>query len=154
MARNKPTEIQRTNLGKDEEELMSTFQTVTNSQKDVSDEESSASFVTVEEKDTGFSSKRNVESIERKGEEPTNKNQISDKDNRFYMDLIIKQLTTVIREFEEHEFQNVVHVLVEDGSAEIDSAIDSMIRLLKISWDINNIASQQLVLYNKLKKKC
>ena len=133
---------------------MSTFETVTNSQKDVSDEESSASFITVEEKDTGFSSKRNVESIERKGEEPTNKNQISDKDNRFYMDLIIKQLPTVIREFEEHEFQNVVHVLVEDGSAEIDSAIDSMIRLLKISWDINNIASQQLVLYNKLKKKC
>ena len=103
---------------------MSTSDTRTNSQKDISDEESSVSFITVEEKDTGFSSKRN---IERQGEEPTNKNQISDKDNRFYVDLIIKQLTTVVREFEEHEFQNVVDVLVEDGSTEIDSAIDSMI---------------------------
>ena len=103
---------------------MSTFETMTNSQKDISDEESSVSFVTVEEKDTGFSSKRN---IERQGEEPTNKNQISDKDNRFFVDLIIKQLTTVVREFKEYEFQNVVDVLVEDGSTEIDSAIDSMI---------------------------
>ena len=103
---------------------MSTFETMTNSQKDISDEESSVSFVTVEEKDTGFSSKRN---IEWQGEEPTNKNQISDKDNRFFVDLIIKQLTTVVREFKEYEFQNVVDVLVEDGSTEIDSAIDSMI---------------------------
>ena len=103
---------------------MSTFETMTNSQKDISDEESSVSFVTVEEKDTGFSSKRN---IEWQGEEPTNKNQISDKDNRFFVDLIIKQLTTVVREFKEYEFQNVVDVLVEDGSTEIDSAVDSMI---------------------------
>ena len=36
--RKKPTEIQRTNLDKDEEELMSTSDTRTNSQKDISDE--------------------------------------------------------------------------------------------------------------------
>ena len=48
---------------------MSTSETGTNLQNDISDEESSVSFDTVEEKDTGFSSKRN---IEREGEEPTN----------------------------------------------------------------------------------
>ena len=47
------------------------------------------------------------------------------------MELIIKQLTTVVRELEEHEFQNVFDVLVEDRSAEIDGVIGSMICLVE-----------------------
>ena len=48
---------------------MSTSEAGANSQKDISDEEYSVSFVTIEEKDTRFSSKRY---IEREGEERTN----------------------------------------------------------------------------------
>ena len=57
---------------KDDEESMSTSEAGSNSQNSNSDEESSVSFETVEEKDTGFSSKRN---IEREDEEPANKKQ-------------------------------------------------------------------------------
>ena len=60
------------------------------------------SFETVEEKDI---SKRN---IEREGEEPSNKKQKPDKDNCFDIELMIKQLTTVVRELEKHESQNVI----------------------------------------------
>ena len=59
-------------------------------------------FETVEEKDI---SKRNTE---REGEEPSNKKQKPDKDNCFDIELMIKQLTTVVRELEKHEFQNVI----------------------------------------------
>lgn len=48
---------------------MSTSEAGANSQKDISYEEYSVSFVTIEEKDTRFSSKRY---IEREGEEQTN----------------------------------------------------------------------------------
>ena len=51
------------------------------------------------------------------------------------MELIIKQLTTVVRELEEHEFQNVFDVLVEDQSAEIDGVIGSMICLVETARD-------------------
>ena len=65
---------------------MSTSDAGTNLQKGNSDEESSASFVTVEEKDTGFSSKRNID----KGDvEPRQKKQKSDRDNYFDMKLMI-----------------------------------------------------------------
>ena len=60
------------------------------------------SFETVEEKDI---SKRN---IEREGKEPSNKKQKPDKDNCFDIELMIKQLTTVVRELEKHESQNVI----------------------------------------------
>ena len=36
------------------------------------------------------------------------------------MELMIHQLTTVVRELEEHEFRNVADVLREDRSDEID----------------------------------
>ena len=74
---------------------MSTSNTETNSQKDLSDDRSDASFETVEEKDIGFTSKRNIKT---ECDEPTNKKHKSDKDNCFDMELMIKQLTTVVRE--------------------------------------------------------
>ena len=65
-ARKKPSDIQ-VKSNKDDEESISTSEAGTNSQKDNSDEESSASFETVEEEDTGFSAKRNKD---REAEEP------------------------------------------------------------------------------------
>ena len=56
----KPTQIPEEHSDKDEEELMSPSKKGTNLQKENSDEESSARFVTVEEKDTGFFNKRNI----------------------------------------------------------------------------------------------
>ena len=111
--------------------------------------ESSVSFVTVEEKDTGFSSKWN---IEREDDEPTNKKQKPDKANCSDMDLMIKQLTAVIREFEQHEFRSIV-VQGEDRSAEIDGVTGGMICLVRTAWKLNNILSEHLVFYKKLKKK-
>ena len=46
----KPAQIPREHSDKDEEESVSTSEAGTNSQQDISDEKSSASFVTVEEK--------------------------------------------------------------------------------------------------------
>ena len=69
------------------------------------------------------------------------------------MDLMIKQLTAVSREFEEHEFRSIVDVLGEDRSAQIDGVIRSMICLVKTAWKLNNILSEHLVFYKKLKKK-
>ena len=129
---------------------MSTSNTETNSQKDPSDDESDASFATVEEKDTGFTSKRNIQ-IE--GEKPTNKKQKPDKDNCSDMELIIKQLTTVVRELDKHERRNVADVPRENRNAEIDGVIGSMICIVETAQDINNIPSEQLVFYEKLKKK-
>ena len=129
---------------------MSTSNTETNSQKDPSDDESDASFATVEEKDTGFTSKRNIQ-IE--GEKPTNKKQKPDKDNCSDMELIIKQLTTVVRELDKHERRNVADAPRENRNAEIDGVIGSMICIVETAQDINNIPSEQLVFYEKLKKK-
>ena len=82
-----------------------------------------------------------------------NKKQKPDKKNCFDMELMMKQLTTVVRELEEHEFWNVADVLGEDGSAEVDDVLGSMICLVKPARNINNIPSEQLVFYEKVKKK-
>ena len=68
------------------------------------------------------------------------------------MDLMIKQLTAVIREFEGHEFRSIV-VQGEDRSAEIDGVTGGMICLVRTAWKLNNILSEHLVFYKKLKKK-
>ena len=129
---------------------MSTSNTEANSQKDPSDDESDASFATVEEKDTGFTSKRNIQ-IE--GEKPTNKKQKPDKDNCSDMELIIKQLTTVAGELDKHEPRNVADAPRENRNAEIDGVVGSMICIVETAQDINNIPSEQLVFYEKLKRK-
>ena len=129
---------------------MSTSEAGSNSQNSNSDQESSVSFETVEEKDTGFSSKRN---IEREDEEPTNKKQKSGKGNCSNMELMIQQLTTVVRELEEHEFWNVTDLLGEDRNDEIDGVISNVICHVETAGDISNVPSGQLVLYEKLQKK-
>ena len=82
-----------------------------------------------------------------------NKKQKPDKKNCFDMELMMKQLTTVVRELEEHEFWNVADVLGEDRSADVDDVLGSMICLVKPARNINNIPSEQLVFYEKVKKK-
>ena len=82
-----------------------------------------------------------------------NKKQKPDKKNCFDMELMMKQLTTVVRELEEHEFWNVADVLGENRSAEVDDVLGSMICLVKPARNINNIPSEQLVFYEKVKKK-
>ena len=69
------------------------------------------------------------------------------------MGLMIQQLTTVVRELEEHEFRNVANVLQEDQSKEIDGAISNLICLVETARDISNVPSEQLVLYEKLQKR-
>ena len=61
------------------------------------------------------------------------------------MELMIKQLTTVVRKLEEHEFRNVADVLGEDWSAKINGVIGSMFCLLEATRDVDNIPSEQLV---------
>ena len=107
-ARKKPTQQEN---DKNDEETMPSCDAGSNSENGNSHVESSLSFVTVEAKDTGFFLKRN---IEREDDERTNKKQKPDKANCFAMDLMIKQLTVVIREFEGHEFRSIVDVLPED----------------------------------------
>ena len=75
----KPTNI-REKSDKDDEESMSTSGAGTNFQKDNSDEKSSASFETVEEKDTGCLSERN---LHREVEKPSTKKQRPDNENCF-----------------------------------------------------------------------
>ena len=55
------------------------------------------------------------------------------------MEHMISQLTAIVRELEEHELQNLVEVLGEDRSDEIDSVIAIMICLAKTIGDINNV---------------
>ena len=86
----------------DKEESMSTSDTDSNLQKDLSDERSDATFDTVEKKDIGFTLKRNMET---ECEPPTSKKNKSDKGNCFDMELMIQQLTTIVRELEEHDFR-------------------------------------------------
>ena len=128
---------------------MSTSDAGENSQKDNSDEESSASFEKVEEKDTGFSSKRN---LDREAEKTCTKKQRPDKENCFELELMVKQLTTVVRELEEDEFRNVADVLGEDRSTKID-VIANMIWLVETTRDINDIPLEQLIFYEKLERK-
>ena len=137
--RKKPTQQDN---DKNDEETMPSCDAGSNSENGNSDVESSLSFVTVEEKDTSFSLKQN---IEREDDEPTNKKQKPDKANCSDMDLMIKQLTAVSREFEEHEFRSIVDVLGEDRSAQIDGVIGSMNCLVKTACKLNNILSKHLV---------
>ena len=129
---------------------MSTSEAGTNSKKDNSDEESSASFKTVEEKDTGFSLKRN---IDKEAEERCTKKQRPDKVNCFEMEFMIKQLNAVVRELEEHEFRNVADVLGEDRSTETDNVIANMICVIDTAEDIGDIPSEDLIFYEKRKKE-
>ena len=78
-ARKKQTNI-REKSDKDDEESVSTSKAGINLQNGNSHEESSASFETVEEKDAGFSCKRN---LDRETEEPSTKKQRPDKGNYF-----------------------------------------------------------------------
>ena len=145
--RKKPTEPEQSD--KDHEESMSTSDAGENSQKDNSDEEYSASFEKVEEKDTGFSSKRN---LDREAEKTCTKKQRPDKENCFELELMVKQLTTVVRELEEDEFRNVADVLGEDRSTKID-VIANMIWLVETTRDINDIPLERLIFYEKLERK-
>ena len=92
---------------------MSTSETDKNSQKDLSDDGSDASFETVEEKDVAFFSKRN---IDKEGEQPSMKKEKTDKGNclEMEMELLMKHLTTVVRKLEKHELQTIADVLGED----------------------------------------
>lgn len=72
--------------------------------------------------------------------------------NSFEMELIIKQVTTVVIELEDNEFQNIADVLGEDRSNKADCIV-SNICLVKTARDINSFPSEQLVFYEKLQKK-
>ena len=69
------------------------------------------------------------------------------------MELMIQQLTMVVRELEEHEFWNVADVLGEDQCDEIDGVISNVICLVETARDISNVPSVELILYEKLQKK-
>ena len=66
---------------------------------------------------------------------------------------MIKQLTTVVRELEEHEFRNVADVPGEDRNTEIDNVIANMICLVETARDISDTPSEQSIFYEKLKRK-
>ena len=145
------TDNQKQQPDSDKEESMSTSETEGNSQKGDSDEESSASFKTVEEKDVGFSSKRNRQ--EEAGEPCHKKKKEEKKGMGSDMELMISQLTTIVRELEEHEFRNIVEVLGEDRSDEIDGVIASMVCLAETARDINKVPAEHKPFYEKLRKK-
>ena len=69
------------------------------------------------------------------------------------MELMIKQLTVVVRELEEDEFRNIADVLGKDRNTEIDGVISNMIGLVDTAGDISSIPSEQLIFYEKLVKK-
>ena len=66
---------------------------------------------------------------------------------------MVKQLTTVVTELEEHEFWNVADVLGEDWSTETDNVLSNMIYLVETARDTSNIGSEQLIFYENFKKK-
>ena len=135
----------------DKEESMSTSEAGANSQKGDSDEESSATFETVAENDIGFSSKRNRQ------EEPCEpchkKKKEEEKGMGSEMELMVSQLTTIVRELEEHEFRNIVDVLGEDRNDEIDGVIANMICLAETARDIDKVPAEHKPFYEKLRKK-
>ena len=96
-ARKPKTQInkQQENSDSDKEESMSTSEAGTNSQKGDSDEESSTSFQTVEEKDVGFSSKTNWQ--EERGEPCHKKKKEEEKCVGSEMEFMISQLTAIVR---------------------------------------------------------
>ena len=135
----------------DKEESMSTSETETNSQKDLSDGGSDVSFETVEERDVGFSSKRIRD--EDSAEPRLKKKREEQKGMSLEMELMVSQLTTMVRELEEHEFRNIVEVLGEDRSDEIDGVIANMVCLAETARDINKVPEEQKPFYDKLRKK-
>ena len=130
---------------------MSTSETDTNSQKDLSDGGSDVSFETVEERDVGFSSKRIRD--EDSAEPRLKKKREEQKGMSLEMELMVSQLTTMVRELEEHEFRNIVEVLGEDRSDEIDGVIANMVCLAETARDINKVPEEQKPFYDKLRKK-
>ena len=81
------------------------------------------------------------------------KKQKPDKDTCFEMELMVKQLTTVVKELEEHEFRNIADVLGEDRNTEREGVIGNMICLVETARDISSIPSEQLIFHEKLIKK-
>ena len=124
----------------DKEESMSTSETDTNSQKDLSDEASDASFETVEERDVGFFSKRIRD--EDTAKPRLKKKRDEQKGMSLEMELMVSQLTTIVRELEVHDFRNIVEVIGEDRSDEIDSVIASMVFLAETARDINKVPEE------------
>ena len=152
-ARKPKTQInkQQENSDSDKEESMSTSETGTSSQRGDSDEESSTSFQTVEEKDVGFSSKTNRQ--EETGEPCHKKKKEEEKGVGSEMELMISQLTAIVRKLEEHEFQNIAEVLREDRSDKIDGVIANMVCLAETGRDISNVPAEHKPFYEKLRKK-
>ena len=66
---------------------------------------------------------------------------------------MISQLTTIVRELEEHEFRNIVEVLGENRSDEIDGVIANMDCLAETARDINKVPAERKTFYEKLRKK-
>ena len=69
------------------------------------------------------------------------------------MELMVSQLTTIVRELDEHDFRNIVEVLGEDRSDEIDSVIASMVCNAETARDIKKIPEEHKPFYDKLRKK-
>ena len=69
------------------------------------------------------------------------------------MELMISQLTTIVRELEEHEFRNIVEVLGEDRSDEIDGVIASMVCLAETCPGHQQGSSRAQTLLRKIKKE-
>ena len=137
-------------LDSDIEELMSTSETGANSQKGDSDEESSATLETVEYNDVGFSSERNWQ--EETSEQFHKKKREEEKGMSSEIELMVSQLTTIVRELEKHEFWNVVDVLRENWNDEIDGVIANMICLAETAWD-SRVPEEHKPFYEKLIKK-
>ena len=135
----------------DKEESMSTSETDANSQKDLTDEGSNASFETLEERYVGLSSKRIRD--EDSADPRLKKKREEEKGMSLEMGLMVSQLTTIVRELEEHDFRNIVEVLGEDRSDEIDGVIASMVCLAETARDINKIPEEHKPFYDKLRKK-
>ena len=66
---------------------------------------------------------------------------------------MIGELTSIVRELEEHESRNIVEVLREDRSYEIGGVIASMVCLAETAQDINKVPVEQKPFYKKLRKK-
>ena len=108
-------------------------------------------FETVAENDIGFSSKRNRQ------EEPcvpcNKKKKEEQKGMGSEMELMVSQLTTIVRELEEHEFRNIVDVLGEDRNDEVDRVIANMICFAETARDIDKVPAEHKPFYEKLRKK-
>ena len=123
--------MQQGHSDSDKEETMSISQAGANLQRGDSDEESSATFETVGEKDVGLSSKRNRQ--EETGKPCHKIKREEEKSMSSEMELMISQLTTIVKQFEEHEFWNIAEVLDDNPSDKVDGVIANMICLVETS---------------------